>query len=342
MNLKYGILTISLDFELYWGVRDKRSIDQYRKNLLGVRKAVDEMLNLFYGNEIHVTWATVGFLFFKDSDQLKRNFPPRIPEYNNNNLSPYQYIESNFLEYDYHFAPDILERIRKQEGQEIGTHTFSHFYCLEESQTVGDFMEDIVSAKKIAESQGIVIRSLVFPRNQWNPEYLPILTRLGICCYRGNESNWLYKASDDASQQKIRRMFRLLDTYLNITGHQTYNLQECTKNVPYNFPSSRFLRPYSKKLSILDGIRLKRITKAMDDAARNNKIFHLWWHPHNFGVNINQNIDFLKRIIDHFQILRQRYGMRSLNMGELCILAGADDDNRQNLSRQNTTEQPIS
>jgi len=46
-----GIFTISLDFELYWGVRDKRTIDQYRSNLSGVRSAVTQMLQTFSGTK---------------------------------------------------------------------------------------------------------------------------------------------------------------------------------------------------------------------------------------------------------------------------------------------------
>ena len=65
MNLKQGVFVVSLDFELYWGVRDKLNIEQYGDNLLGVRKAIPEILRVFENSNIHATWATVGFLFFK-------------------------------------------------------------------------------------------------------------------------------------------------------------------------------------------------------------------------------------------------------------------------------------
>ncbi len=131
MNLKHGIFTVSLDFELYWGVRDKRSIDEYKYNLHGVREAVSEMLRIFSDNNIHATWATVGFLFFKDSEDLKKNIPKLLPKYNREELSPYKYIDENSgLDTVYHFAPEIIKLILEHEGQEIGTHTFSHYYCL--------------------------------------------------------------------------------------------------------------------------------------------------------------------------------------------------------------------
>jgi len=320
MKLEYGVFTVSLDFELYWGVRDKRSIEQYRDNLRGVGNAVREMLRVFDANGIHATWATVGFLFFKDSETLKKNLPRHIPKYTVDILSPYKYIEvSGELEAEYHFAPEIIREIQRHSGQEIGTHTFSHYYCLEDGQSLAEFKDDISSAVKIAQNNGISVKSLVFPRNQWNPEYLVALTECGVRCYRGNESSWIYKASKDRGKSKIKSAIRLLDAYINISGHNTYELKDCLLNEPFSFPSSRFLRPYSDKTSILNWLKLKRINNAMHDAAINKRIFHLWWHPHNFGVNTKQNIEFLVKIIEHYKFLEKKYHMKSLNMGELSL-----------------------
>ena len=118
----------------------------------------------------------------------------------------------------------------------------------------------------------------------------------------------------------VQRAIRLIDAYLNLSGHNTYDFINCIRNKPFNFPASRFLRSYSKRLAFLDGLRLRRIKKAMDDAAINNKIFHLWWHPHNFGINTIENINFLSKIMEHYNHLKKKYSMSSLNMGELCSL----------------------
>ncbi len=56
----------------------------------------------------------------------------------------------------------------------------------------------------------------------------------------------------------------------------------------------------------------------MMDAARNNRLFHLWWHPHNFGVNLEQNLTFLTRVLNEYSGLRERYGMLSLTMSEVA------------------------
>lgn len=325
MKLEHGVLTISLDCELYWGVRDKRSIAQYKENLLGVRGAVTELLRVFGEYGIHATWAIVGFLFFHNVEQLKANLPALKPKYFAENLSPYKYIETSAeLAPDFHFAPDIIGKIGSSEGQEIATHTFSHYCCLEAGQSVSDFAADLDAAIKIAEQNNISIESVVFPRNQCNPDYLRTLRQRGISSYRGNGAGWVYQATDGQSQDKLRRGLRFLDAFMNLFGHCTHDFADCIRQQPFNFPASRLLRPYSKRLAVLDGLRLKRITKAMDHAAEHREIFHLWWHPHNFGANTKQNIEFLCSVLDHYQKLQQTRGMKSFNMRELSLQATAD------------------
>lgn len=321
MTLKNGVFTISLDFEIYWGVRDHRTLEDYKCNLQGVQKSISETLRVFNNNDIHATWATVGFLFFESIDNLKENFPNSFPEYIKKTLSPYEYIKSiDKFDPIYHFAPKLISLILESKGQEIGTHTLSHYYCLEEGQTINNFYDDLSSVIKISKANGIATKSIVFPRNQINLEYLSALSSLGIQCYRGTEMSWMYQSPKNDIHKAFQRAFRLIDTYINISGHNVYDFHNCIKEKPFNFPASRHLRPYSKKLAIFNKAKLNRIKKSMTYAAKNNKIFHLYWHPHNFGINTSENIDFFYEIIEHFNELRDKYGMSSLNMGELADL----------------------
>ena len=84
-----------------------------------------------------------------------------------------------------------------------------------------------------------------------------------------------------------------------------------------NVPGSCFLRPYSEKLSWLEPLRLRRIKAEMTAAARTGKIYHLWWHPHNFGRNLKKNFSFLEQIIAHYEVLAEKYNMESLNMKDI-------------------------
>ena len=58
----------------------------------------------------------------------------------------------------------------------------------------------------------------------------------------------------------------------------------------------------------------------MTYAAKNNELFHLWWHPHNFGKDIFNNISFLNKILEHYNTLQFKYGMKSFNMKEVAHL----------------------
>jgi hypothetical protein len=54
----------------------------------------------------------------------------------------------------------------------------------------------------------------------------------------------------------------------------------------------------------------------MSHAAKTNTLYHLWWHPHNFGIHQEKNLNFLEKILQHFRSLESRYGMVSMNMAE--------------------------
>ena len=61
--MKQGTLIVSLDFELFWGMLDCSTLEEYGGNVMGGRGAIPRLLKLFETYNIHATWATVGFLF---------------------------------------------------------------------------------------------------------------------------------------------------------------------------------------------------------------------------------------------------------------------------------------
>jgi peptidoglycan/xylan/chitin deacetylase (PgdA/CDA1 family) len=320
----HGMLIISLDFELFWGVHDVMSLEQYRENLLGVRQAVPGMLELFQEYDIHATWATVGKLFFENKSQLLKGLPLLKPNYESPLQSGYRLLNQigeSEEEDPFHYAPSLIKQIASVPHQEIGTHTFSHYYCLEAGQTSEEFKADIQKAVKIGKAEGISIQSIVFPRNQVNQQYLMICQDAGLLSYRGNEISSIYQASSfHENQSAYKRILRLADAFVNLTGHHIYSLNSLATEPIINLPSSRFLRPYNPKLKFLENLRLKRITNSLTKAAKENKMYHLWWHPHNFGLNLKENLQFLSKIFTHYSHLKNKYGMKSYNMAETAAL----------------------
>lgn len=316
-----GNFIISLDFELYWGMFDVISKEDYKDNILGVRVALPSILKIFEENEIYATWATVGFLFAENWIELLNSVPRTAPNYKNNEFSSYQHIKEigeNEIEDPYHYGASLISLIKGTPFQEVGSHTFSHYYCLEDGQTKEDFTEDLKAFKRI--SKGTEISSIVFPRNQVNDGYLESCALYGIKAYRGTEKTAIYMAESEKDKKRLSsRALRLADSYLNIFGHNTYKKEdvECRKEL-VNLPASRFFRPYSKKLRILEGLKLQRILNDMTHAAKNQEIYHLWWHPHNSGNNIEENLAQIERIVQHYHYLHTKYGWESTNMGKLA------------------------
>ena len=321
--MKNGNFVISLDFEIYWGVRDVIELDQYKDHLLGVRRVIPGLLQSFAKYDIHATFATVGLLFFNDKEEMMQGLPLHKPKYADPHISPYEghfdLVGKNETEDLFHFAPSLIKMIQEA-GQEIGCQTFSHYYCLEKGQTIDDFREDIRAAKRIAEKRGIDLKSFVFPRNQYNEAYLNVCREEGISSFRGNETSWLYKAKDADSETTFRRAIRLIDAYLNLSGHHCAEATYLDYIGIWNIPASRFLRPFSKRTAFLDGLRLKRITNSMTYAAKHGLTYHIWWHPHNFGINLEENLAFLEKILLHYQKLSKKYGFRSVSMQQLAAI----------------------
>jgi peptidoglycan/xylan/chitin deacetylase (PgdA/CDA1 family) len=322
----FGALVISLDFELHWGVRDKKSVDgPYRENLLGAREAIPQILDLFEEFGIGATWATVGLLFAKNRQERDEFSPSLRPQYRNAKLDPYSEPTGESEDDDpMHYASSLIARIAKTPKQEIATHTFSHYYCQEPGETREAFAADIASAMAIGRRYGFDIRSIVFPRNQFREGYETVLKDAGIACYRGNEPNWMYRPRPREEETLVVRAPRLLDGYISLSGPKYVRWEEIAQpGGMHDVRASMFLRPYSTQRKGLESIRLRRIAGGIRSAAKNRGVFHLWWHPHNFGKNIPENMEFLRSVLKVFAEQRQVHGMQSLSMIEAASLAPA-------------------
>lgn len=311
-----GALVISLDFELLWGVFDKVNWRQKREYFQNTRKVIPETLHLFEKYDIQCTWATVGMLFNQDWQEWNANMPEDLPYYSKPELSAYNFgqeIQVNETE-ELCFAPELIKLIIDTPGQEMATHTYSHYYCLEKGQNLKTFEADLLQSTRMAKKFGINLKSLVFPRNQLNEEYLEVCRKHGIENVRSNPTDWYWR--DTESDSLINKIFRTGDAYLG-PSNKSYNLSEqiFLSNLPISQKASRLLKPFSTTNN-LNNLKLNRIRTEMTKAAKGKEIYHLWWHPHNFGEHPQENIKDLEKVLIHFDALRKKYGYLSLNMCE--------------------------
>lgn len=317
-----GYFVISLDFELRWGSYSWDTNHAYDANVLGARTAIPDILQTFKAHQIHATWATVGALFAKSKSDIlganKQYFVDTPIAHISEFLKECEELGENELIDPSHYALSLIEQIRETEHQEIGLHTYSHFYCLDNKEAAKSFQKDISAALAMMKAQNIVPKSFVFPRNQFNPALLEVLKRSGMNIVRGNENHFLYREREERQENKLHRALRLVDSYVNISGYHTFSPDSCLKQDVVNIPSSRFLRPYMKKARYLERLKLQRIKKAMRHASEHGEVFHLWFHPHNFGINIKENIAMLQEICEYYEYLKHEFGFESITMQELA------------------------
>ena len=316
MNVPF--FTISLDFELFWGVRDVTSIRRYGKNILGVRQAIPAILALFRSHGIHATWATVGCVTFATRKDLLSYLPEERPDYLNPELDPYPYLScigDGERDDPYHYGYSLVRAIQDTPGMEIGSHSFSHFCCLEARSNPSAYRADLRASVAALQRLNIQPRTLIFCRNQYDNTHLQDAAECGFDVFRGNEAGVLYAPRSVENETLIRRAGRLADAYLDYSGPNFSSVSQDPSGL-VNVPSSRFLRPYSPYLPLVEQLRLKRIKRAMEAAASSDSGFHLWWHPHNFGINLEGNLHFLSQLLTHFRTLQDRFGMQSLTMAE--------------------------
>lgn len=322
--MKRGVLVISLDFEMMWGAKDWSTPEEYGKsNVAQVPQVINRLLKLFSKYDVHATFATVGFIFCRDKDELLAKVPIVKPSYIDKNLSPYSdnYIENIAKGQEHlYFAPGLIKKIVNTRGMELATHTACHYNCSARGQTLEEFEADLVMAKQLANENNCSIQSIVFPRNQVSDAYLDVCDRHNISIYRGNSKR--YFSINGNRFERIRdRLCRLLDNYIPLDNSTTYPITNVIQDNRFNVRASRFLRPYSSLLSYFDGLKCRRIKGEITKAAKKCEIYHIWWHPHNFGANTDKNLELLENLLKHYKYCQQKYGMKSMNMMEVAQLA---------------------
>ena len=246
-----GTLIVSLDFELFWGMLDVCPLEKYQDHVLGGRKAIPGLLALFQKYGIHATWATVGYLFAGSAQEAATFFPEEglRPTYDDPALNSYaEFSKIGETEAPCFFAPSLIDLVAGTPGQEIGSHTFSHYYCKEKGQTAAQFAADMTAAKAIAAKHGHTLTSAVLPRNQCDPAYIRVLRDLGFTAYRGMENNWI---ENKVHVRFPLRILRLTDTYFPITGYGS-----CTPTQEdgiWNLRGTQMFRPIFKPLKFMEG-----------------------------------------------------------------------------------------
>jgi peptidoglycan/xylan/chitin deacetylase (PgdA/CDA1 family) len=302
----------SLDFELRWGLHDRlqMDLDAYRKNLEGAREAVPALLRLFTERGVRATWATVGALACHGWDDYYRR-APRPPRYANPRLAFSQRYADLDPNGDLHFAPELVREVSLAEGQDLGTHTFSHIFLGEIGVMLKDAEADHAAANTLfRELFNHQPTSLVFPRNQ--VAFLALYRSKGITAWRDNEDNWYHRLTHHADHALVRAR-RLADA---LTPWHT----RAGRFLDGRTPSTLFVRVNLPELA-WKAHMAKIATEAQ--RARHGDVLHFWLHPHNVGGNVRRGIKRIGEVLDTLERRASR-GAIYASMRDLAMSVAQD------------------
>jgi len=312
-----GIFTISLDLELIWGALDLDGPERFRKACEVERGVViDRLLDLLVEFDISATWCVLGHLFLErcePEDGLKH---PQIAR-PSHSWYPYDWFRQDpggdEWSQPLFFGRSLVEKIRScAVPQEIGCHSFSHIVFGDPGCSREAAESEIAECVRLARQMGIDLRSFAFPRNRVG--HLDVLGEYGFTCYRGPEPTW-YENTGIAGP--LKRLAHLLDVFAAVKPP----LVDCeaAEFGLWNIPGSMIYFPsHGIRRFVPMSRRVKRAVKGLNAAAREGRIFHLWFHPTNMADQMEKMFTGLRRILGHARALREQGNLEILPMWALA------------------------
>jgi hypothetical protein len=207
------------------------------------------------------------------------------------------------------YGRDLIQKIRDcPVPQEIGAHSFSHVIFSEDVCSPETAASELAACVAVARQQHVNLASFVFPRNQVG--HLSLLREYGFSCYRGPEPAW-YEGSNWPSP--LRRLAHLSEVLT--AAEPPVVLPKREKDGLYNIPGSMIYFPmHGLRKHIPVELRVRRARKGLDAAAREKRIFHLWFHPTNLADEPDKMFRGLRLIFEYARDLREKGAIVFRNM----------------------------
>ena len=315
--LECGVFTISLDFELIWGTLDLFGPGRFRRACEIERSTVvDRLLDLFVEFQVSATWCVLGHLFL-DSCRPEggRKHPEIIPP-------RHRWYRQDWFHHDpcgseqtdpLFYGRSLLEKVQAcSVPQEIGCHSFSHVIFGDAGCSASTAESEVSTCVRLARSLGVQLRSFAFPRNSVG--HLDVLREYGFTCYRGPEPAW---SEGRRWPGVLKRLLHLWDVLR--AAEPPVVVPRRTASGLVDVPGSMIYFPmHGLRRYIPLSLRVRRARRGLDAAARQKRVFHLWFHPTNLADQPEAMFTGLRAILDHAATLRARRQLVILPMGALA------------------------
>ena len=266
-----GIFIISFDCEGKWGIDGLNSHHEYYFTNDRLNKAYEKITNILDRKEIKGTFAFVGaFTMSKDEYQANRDWFSDIFINGENRLAHFK-RDAGFNHFDGWLNPDAFDVVKKK-PHEIASHSFRHIPLPESVITRDIFKNEMELIKKASKLKGIEPKTFIYPQNLIG--YQNQLLKAGFIGYRMGVKQSYIKRS--------QRLKNLLSEF-NIWTRAQEPCQSQNLEQPVSIPSGHFLNwRYSLRKKVPITVTLKKWSYLINDAIQNNRILHLYTHPHNF------------------------------------------------------------
>lgn len=280
---------ISFDCEGKWGVIDHLN-DHHKANFTNanLNQAYQKLLNILNLRNIKGTFAFVGAftLSIEEYFAIQERF---ADVYINRKswLLPFRQEVSQGC-FEGWLNPKAFQMVARESQHEIAAHGFTHLPLSEALIGKEDFVREISllkSASGFAERKNM---TFVYPRNLVG--YTQELKAAGFIGYR-----------DGINSKRLNsKVFQIFQKALNILGEFNITQRAQAHALPdplVCIPSGVFLNlrhGLRKKIPI--DITVKRFAHMLNEAIHNDKVIHLYTHPHNF-ITGNQMYPLLDRLL---------------------------------------------
>lgn len=309
-----GYFVLSFDTELAWGYFDKDGARESLFSRNGEREqaAIRRVLALCERYGIRATWALVGHLLHPKCEGCE--ICPILAW-----KTKYRSFNSIFeTAHPLWYAPKVIDLLISHcDRHEIAFHGYTHrtFTQMDTEQS----KHEIMVWNKLIERHGIKCTSIIFPRNA--VAKLEQFRMAGFNAFRGPEPEY-----SPLPGTRVGALLKALDYLLSISSPYIYDIDELyVMNGLLDVRGSAHLFDFNRRLElILDSLglhfrRIHRVARAINQAAKHKKLFHLWAHPWEFRTEKDfSKLEYILKIVAR-HVAQGR--LESLTMSEITSLS---------------------
>lgn len=291
-----GSVVISLDAELGWGFHDLERPP--RDRLERARWGWRETLSLLDAYEVPATWGIVGHLMLETCDGRHASHP-----------APPDWFARERADWadrpDHRFGHDLVSAVVDSPvDHEIACHSFSHVRFGDPATSPELARAECERALELADDWGLSLESFIFPRNEIG--HRDALAAAGFLAYRSREPD--PEGAVRVLRDVVRSPSLLVTPRIDDVG-----LVDVPPSL-FAFGFEGRLRRFSASLRLDPIVVLAR--RGIDQAAIDDGIFHLWFHPNN--VTTRADVTRLDRIISYIDRVRSRTDLRTETMASVA------------------------